>query len=232
TIWQLVILVLSVLVLLLLLIETVFTLTPGTQQLIRLIDTSVCLIFIGDFFYQFFSAKNRLAFLKWGWIDLLSSIPLVDAFRVGRLVRIARIIRALRAVRAGGSVLNYLTRNRTKNTLLTVLGGTVVLIIVASLAVINVERLPAEDALWWSIYALLTGELGEYTPISIEGKIIAVLLMTAGVALFGTFTASVATFFFEPENSENEERDNQILKEIKKLSEKIDVLVAKLDSKS
>ena len=43
----------------------------------------------------------------WGWLDLLSSIPMVDALRWGRLARVLRIIRQrtrlhrrLRAVRA------------------------------------------------------------------------------------------------------------------------------------
>jgi len=80
------------------------------------------------------------------------------------------------------------------------------------------------DALWWSLYALLTGELGEYIPRTLEGRVIATLLMTAGVALFGTFTASLATFFLEPEQEEDEQRDVEILAEIKKLSTKIDSL--------
>jgi hypothetical protein len=40
------------------------------------------------------------------------------------------------------------------------------------------------------------------------------LLMTAGVAIFGTFTASVASFFLEEEQEQDEQRDNAILAEI------------------
>lgn len=229
SIWQLVILVLSILVLALLFIETVFPVSNETRQLFRIIDTAVCLLFLADFAYQVISAKDRPGYLKWGWIDLVSSIPMVGPLRVGRLVRVARVIRIIRVARAGGTIINALTKNRTKNTLISVLGGTIVLVMVTSLAIIRFEDLPTEDALWWSVYALLTGELGEHSPLSIEGKIIAVLLMTAGVALFGTFTASIASFFFEPDNEEDEERDKQILNEIKKLSEKIDNLESKID---
>jgi len=230
SIWQLVILVLSVLVLFLLLVETIFILNPDTANLFRLIDTSVCLIFLGDFFYKLFTSKNYLGYLKWGWFDLVSSIPMVGVLRIGRLVRVARIIRVIRAVRAGGSVLNFLSKHRTKNTLLSVVGGTIVLVMISSLAIINFEDLPSDQALWWSIYTLLTGELGDYLPSSIEGKIITMLLMTAGVALFGTFTASVASFFFQPDQAEDERRDEEILSEIKKLSKKIDIIEAKFDS--
>jgi voltage-gated potassium channel len=231
TMWQLVNLVLSVLVLGLLLIETLFTVPGETVQLFHLIDTLVCFIFLGDFFYHLTVTKDRLGYLKWGWIDFISSIPMVGPFRIGRLVRVARIIRIIRVARAGGNIINALTRNRTRNTLISVIGGTIVLVMITSLAIINFEELPADDALWWSVYALLTGELGDHSPNSIEGKIIAVLLMTAGVALFGTFTASIASFFFEPDNEEDEARDVEILSEIKKLSEKIDKLDSKINSK-
>jgi len=55
-----------------------------------------------------------------------------------------------------------------------------------------------------------------------------VLLMSAGVALFGTFTASLATYFLEPEQEEDENRDIELLKEIKTLSIKIDSLEAEI----
>ena len=164
---------LSVLVLGLLFVETFFTISDDTLKLFRLIDTSICLVFLGDFFYQLASSKRKLDYLKWGWIDFISSIPLVGPLRLGRLVRVARIIRIIRLARAGGNILDVLRGDRTESTLISVIGGTIVLIIITSLAIIRFEDLPTEDALWWSIYALLTGELGEHSPISIEGKIIA-----------------------------------------------------------
>ncbi len=230
SVWQLIILVLSIIAILLLFFETVLTISSETRQLFRLIDTIICLIFLGDFFYHLASSDNRLKYLKWGWIDFVSSIPMIGPLRIGRLVRVARIIRIIRVARSGGNIIYVLTSERTKTTLISVLGGTIVLVVVTSLAIINFEDLPTEDALWWSLYALLTGELGEHSPVSFEGKVIAVLLMTAGVALFSTFTASIASYFFHPENEEDEARDTEILSEIHKLADKLDRLDSKISS--
>ena len=50
------------------------------------------------------------------------------------------------------------------------------------------------------------------------------LLMTARVAIFGTFTASVASFFLEEEQEQDEQRDAAILAEIGKLTREISEL--------
>jgi voltage-gated potassium channel len=225
SIWHLVNLILSTFVLILLFIEIVVPLDPATKELFRVVDTSVCLVFLGDFFYQIITRKDKLGYLKWGWIDLVSSIPTVGILRVGRLARIARIIRVFRAARVSKVLIHELYKHRTRNIFVSVLGGSLLLVLVATLSIKIFEKnMAATDALWWSLYALLTGELGEYIPRTLEGRVIATLLMTAGVALFGTFTASLATFFLEPEQEEDEQRDVEILAEIKKLSTKIDSL--------
>ena len=45
-------------------------------------------------------AERKLAYLKWGWIDLISSIPMLDFVRWGRIARVVRLIRVLRGVRS------------------------------------------------------------------------------------------------------------------------------------
>ena len=67
--------------------------------------------------------------LKWGWIDLLSSIPLIPPLRVGRLARIVRILRLLRGVKSTTALIQELTRNRRQTATFTILllTGTAVL---------------------------------------------------------------------------------------------------------
>jgi hypothetical protein len=45
--------------------------------------------------------------------------------------------------------------------------------------------------------------------------------MTAGVAVFGTFTATVASFFLEEDQQEDEHRDILIMEKIDSLSHEI-----------
>ena len=47
----------------------------------------------------------------------------------------------------------------------------------------------AENAIWWADVTITTVGYGDKFPVTTEGRLIAVVLMTAGVGLFGTFTA-------------------------------------------
>jgi voltage-gated potassium channel len=233
TLFQCIILVLSVYVLAALFIQTVFPLSPQTNRLLDRIDFIVCLIFIYDFFFRLYRAQSKLSFLKWGWIDLVSSIPMFDFLRWGRLVRLVRIFRILRAFRSTKILLYYLFRNRAKSTFATVALISIVMVIFSSIAILNLENEPESniktpsDALWWSFVTITTVGYGDKFPITYEGRIVAAFLMTAGVGLFGTFTAFVASFFMEVQQKKEESEINKLIEEVRLLREKIELLEKK-----
>ena len=53
------------------------------------------------------------------------------------------------------------------------------------------------DSMWWAIVTLTTVGYGDKYPVTTEGRLIAALLMTTGVGLFGTFTGFLASWFVE-----------------------------------
>src|SRR5208282_1034734 len=111
-VFQIVILILSFIVLGLLVADTVFTLPPEISGLLQKIDTLICIVFIADVCVRFRRAESKLAFLKWGWVDLIASIPNLPILRWGRLVRIFRIIRLIRALRATHKITDLLLKNK------------------------------------------------------------------------------------------------------------------------
>src|SRR2546423_339251 len=117
TAFQLLMLALSVYVLLALFAEATFHLSPAVTFLLGLLDTVICFIFLGDFFYRLHHADNKLVFMKWGWIDLISSIPTLDIFRWGRIVRVVRILRILRGVRSVRVILSIMLQSGARGTL-------------------------------------------------------------------------------------------------------------------
>lgn len=48
------------------------------------------------------------------------------------------------------------------------------------------------DALWWGFATATTTGYGDITPVTVPGKILGILLMLTGMALFGMFTALFA----------------------------------------
>lgn len=206
--FNIIIMVLTIYVLGALLLETIFVLPPETSKLLKFIDNVICLLFFVDFTVRFYKAENKLKFMRWGWIDLISSIPMINYFRAGRLLRLIRLFRIVRAFRSSRMLLHHIFKNKAKGTFTTVSIFAVMLIIFSSIAILQVENTKeaniktAEDALWWAYVTITTVGYGDKFPVTTEGRIIAVVLMTAGVGLFGTFTAYASSLFVEEREKE------------------------------
>lgn len=217
-------------VLIALFVDTIFTLPKETSTLLTRIDNIICVVFIGDFIYNVITAKSKIGYLKWGWIDLVSSIPNIQILRWGRFARIIRILRILRGIRSTRQIIRFVFANRAKGTFASVAMISFVLMVFSSIAILNCETGPesniktASDALWWSFVTITTVGYGDYYPTTLLGRIVAGLLMTAGVGLFGTFTAYVASYFVQQEAQEEEKREEEILCEIKAIRSEIEEL--------
>ena len=197
------ILVLSIYVLVALMIDTFMKLPPEVSRMLTLIDNIICGVFVFDFAKRFYQSEHKLKFMKWGWVDLISSIPTLDFMRAGRALRLIRLLRILRAFRSTKHLVHHVFKSRTQGTLTTAAIIAVLMVIFSSIAILQVETDPnsniktAEDALWWAYVTITTVGYGDKFPVTTEGRIIASLLMTVGVGLFGTFTAFLASWFID-----------------------------------
>lgn len=227
-IWQIAMLFLCIYVLGALFVETVFTLQPRTTILLAWVDDAICVLFIGDFFYNLVTAKNKWQYLKWGWIDLLSSVPTFQFLRWGRFIRVVRIVRLCRAVRSTKVILQILFNNRAQGTFAAAILISFVLVIFSSIAILNCETSPdaniktAADALWWSFATITTVGYGDKYPVTTTGRIIAAVMMTAGVGFFGTLTAYIATVFLMQGQKEEKSREMEILAGLQEIKQQLD----------
>ena len=196
---NLAILILSIYVLISLVITTFFSVTPEIQKILSQIDNFICIIFLVEFFYRFYKAPSKLQFLKWGWIDFISSIPFIDFLRVGRVLRLLRLLRILRAFKSIKHIAEHVYKDKSKGLLSTVGLIAFLMVLFSSISILQVETAPtsniktAEDALWWSYSTLTTVGYGDKYPVTTEGRIIAAILMTTGVGLCGTFAGYIAS---------------------------------------
>jgi voltage-gated potassium channel len=179
-------------------------LDADASRLLSYADNAVCVLFLLDFFVMLARAENRWKyFVTWGWIDLLSSIPAIDALRVGRTARVLRILRVLRGVRSAKILAEVLLRRRAEGAFLAVCLVSILLVFTGSVAILHFETAPEsnirgpEDALWWAVVTLTTVGYGDRFPVTTEGRVLAALLMTAGVGLFGTLSGFVASWFLK-----------------------------------
>ena len=206
---DLLVLTLSVYVLITLLLDIFFEFPPEVSKILALLDNIICVFFLVEFSIRFKNAKNKLQFMKWGWIDLISSIPNVDILRGGRALRLIRLLRILRAFRSTKHLVTHVFKSKAQGTFTTVSILSVILIIFSSISVLQLEVdhpdhniMTAEDALWWSAVTITTVGYGDKFPVTTGGRIVGVILMVAGVGLFGTYTAFISSWFLTEKKEE------------------------------
>jgi voltage-gated potassium channel len=226
---QVAILLLTLVVLGALTADTIGHLPQQVSILIHWVDTLACVVFFTDFCVRFSRAKSKSAFMRWGWIDLLASVPYIPWLRYGRLVRVLRVIRLLRGVRAVHRVMQIVFQQKAQTGAAALVLMAFLLVAFSSVSILICEQngdgniKSAEDAIWWSVSTVTTVGYGDKVPATTEGRILAMALMFAGVGLFGGLSGLVAALFLgQTEHTPAETRE--ILTRLDALSVKLDAL--------
>jgi voltage-gated potassium channel len=199
--FQIALLTLSVVLLAGLAAEMLLPLPREVGRLVLFLDTAVCVVLLVDFFQRLLTAPSKWRFLRWGWIDLLASVPAVEALRWGRVFRIVRVVRLIVALRSLHRLFGVLFVSRRKAGLASLLVLTFLVVAFASTGVLLAERVPeanihtAEDALWWAMTTITTVGYGDRYPVTNIGRVIASVLMFSGIGLFGALSGVAASFF-------------------------------------
>jgi voltage-gated potassium channel len=232
-------LILSVLALVALAVEAIFSLDQGTRKILGYADTLVCVFFFLDFLVMLHRAKNKRRYLlTWGWLDLASSIPMLDALRWGRAARIMRIFRVLRGVRAARILSVFILERRAESAFLATTLLSIILVVVSAVAVLHFEagseaniKTP-EDAVWWAVATITTVGYGDRYPVTSEGRVVAAILMAAGVGLFGIFSGFVAAWFLAPGQAKRENELAAIRRDINEIKQLLNAKAGRENSAS
>ena len=175
------------------------------EYVIFIMNAIMTPIFLGDFLYRFFTAKSKSRYFwrDFGWADLFSSLPFPNA-KILRVFRLWRVFRLFRRFGARNLLDQFVTR-RAENALLTVVFLVLCVLEFGALAVLRAEMTSpdasitsASDALWWVFVTITTIGYGDRYPVSNAGRAVAVLVMIAGVGLFGALSGFLANQFLKP----------------------------------
>lgn len=188
------------------LIIVVIELTMGSTALLATLGTAIWIVFIAEFLVRFTLAPAKRPFLKRNWLTLVALVvPALRLFRAFTVLRAARALRGVRLVRIVG------TANRSMNALRATLrrrqfgyvGGLTALVLALGAAGMLSFEPAGEveggfanywDALWWS-GMLLTTIGSQFWPVTMEGRVLALLLSLYGLGVLGYLTATIASFF-------------------------------------
>ncbi|MCD1639803.1 ion transporter [Pseudomonas stutzeri] len=207
--FQIFILLLSVYVIGALMADLVFDLPDDVSALLGYLDNIVCFFFFIDFWMRLQQAEDKLRFMRWGWIDLLASVP-AGGLQAAKLFRAFQILRVLRAIKSLRLIWRILFRNRAEGIVASAATATMLLVAFGALTMLLVEAPnpessinTPEEALWWAFVTVTTVGYGDFYPVTTLGRIVAVLLMVSGVGLFGSFAAYIGSLFVADRNEED-----------------------------
>lgn len=210
---------LSLLSVIIVLVMTFGRLDTETYRLLFFIDTTICMIFMVNFFAGLLRSRNKLFYLRHHWIDFIASIPAIEALRIARVFQILRVIRLIRMSR---SFLTPLIKQRKQATLASLLVAMVTILTFASIIILIVESgteganiQTAEQAIWWALVTISTVGYGDFYPVSTAGHIVGGIVIVSGVSFFGVISGYMASVFVAPDESERQERQDAHKAEIK-----------------
>jgi voltage-gated potassium channel Kch len=182
------------------------------QTILSVINAIFLPIFLGDFVWRLSNApsKSGYFFKEFGWADLLSSLPLSQTkiLRVFRLWRVGRFVRKFGA----RTLWRDFIRHRADNTLLTVVFLVICVVEFGALAALRIEQYApganitsASDAIWYVVVTITTVGYGDRFPVTNVGRVVGLLIMMAGVGLFGTLAGFLSNKFLAPPEQSAEE---------------------------
>jgi len=158
-------------------------------------------LFIIDFLVKFFVVETKWKFVKVHVIDIIALVlPFARPLQAVRAIGVATL-----ALRKFGS--------KIRHRVLVFVGTMAVFIwFIGGLAITQIERgIPGSnihsvsDGWWWAFMTMATVGFGDKYPVSDQGRAVGAVLVMAGLALLGTLTASIATWFINTSRKEEDD---------------------------
>ena len=179
-------------------------------------------IWTADFLYpEAGKLKSRLMFLRSfdGIVDLLTILPFFYlsgfiAFRMLRVVRILRLFRINSQYDSFNVIKSVLLEK--KNQIISSVFIVLILMFASSLGMYSAEHEAqpeqfknAFSGIWWSVSAMLTVGYGDIYPVTIIGRIMAIIIAFLGVGMVAIPTGIISAGFVE-QYTKNEHSDKKL----------------------
>lgn len=187
--------------------ETLPNLSPGTKNVLRIIEIFTVTVFSLEYLLRLFVADNKLRFIFsfYGLIDLLAILPffITPAFdlRTLRAFRLLRLFRAFKLVRYSKALTRFHKAFLIAKEELILFGSFSLLVLYLSAAGIyffeNKEQpevfASIFHSLWWAVATLTTVGYGDIYPVTAGGKVFTFFILMAGLGIVAVPTGLIST---------------------------------------
>ncbi|WP_319591393.1 ion transporter [uncultured Draconibacterium sp.] len=203
----------------LVLLESVPAIRDNHQQLLRILEWCITIIFSIEYILRIAIVKKplRYIFSFYGIIDLLSVLPTyiglvvvgshsLVVIRILRLLRVFRILKLTRYTEAGRSLAKALWHSREKIsvfiffvTMLVIIIGTVMYLVEGP----DQGFTSIPKGIYWAIVTLTTVGYGDISPGTPLGQFLASVVMIMGYAIIAVPTGIVTAEIINPTTEKN-----------------------------
>ena len=167
-------------------------------------------------------AKRKLAYMvtPMAIIDLLAILPGYRPLRFLRIFLLFRLLKLFRYARNLTAFGEVLLEKRFELYTLSIFVGSMVLIAAVAMYLFEAEQPHPRvsslmDALYWAVITITTVGYGDIVPQTTEGRIVAMVLVFAGIAVISFATSIIVMAFHE---KMGELRDNRVFSSVERLS--------------
>jgi len=232
------ILIITILALIVMVVHYMPSSNATETNIAFMLDNLFSLVFLYDFFRRLSRANDRKEYFikRGGWLDLLGSFP---AFPILRLLRIWRMWRIMLRVR-GMSLKEIWCRywaNKVESVFWSTALLTILVISVSSFLIVRLESSSPDaqittsgDALWWAIVTVTTVGYGDLVPVTEDGRLLASVLITLGVALVSVLTSYFTTQLIARRDPQGDEDRDEIMAGIQNLNKRLERIEVMLEN--
>ncbi len=180
-------------------VPLVTDLPVNVERALEIVSWTIWAVFAVEFAILMWLAPSRRAALKAHWLDaVIVVLPFLRPLRATRLLRLTRSGSVFARATDGARRLAGRRGSRGYGIFATAvtLGGALAVWVVEHDAPGGSIR-SLGDGLWWSVVTATTVGYGDVSPVTPEGRAVAVVIMLVGIGLLGVVTANVAAYFIE-----------------------------------
>ena len=188
-------------------IETLPSLSAGTQRFLWWAEVATVAIFTVEYLLRIAVADRKLSFIFsfYGLVDLLAILPFYVAsgldLRAVRIVRLLRLFRAIKMVRYSRAIQRFrVAFKMVREELVLFFTATAMLLYFAAVGIYYFEHeaqpqafASVFDSLWWAVATLTTVGYGDVYPVTVGGKVFTFLILMAGLGIVAVPTGLLAS---------------------------------------
>jgi len=144
--------------------------------------------------------KSRYVLSPLGIIDLLAIIPSYRPLRILRFFLLFRLFKLFRYVNSVNTFVSVLKEKSVELGILSLFMSFVIISASTSIYIFEIEQPNTQihnffDALYWTIVTISTVGYGDITPVTSEGRVVALALIIAGIVVISFLTSIIVSGF-------------------------------------